>query len=428
MLELKNISGASIKKINDPEEYINSNKNELFHLLKTFVSIPTQNPPGTNYRAMVECFQQQLRLYGFQCRVIRVPDKELRNQLGTTLYPRPIFLGRWNTKSSKTLHFNGHYDVVAPSVGKWQIPPYSARIKGDYLYGRGSSDMKGAIAAFMFAMKAVKECGIKPQTNIEISCVPDEEIGGELGAGYLCKSAFIQPDFVVIGEGGRNNELGYGHRGAVWVEVTVKGKAAHSMAPEKGINAFEQMSLLVHYIKKTTDKLLNQKARIYITEGGIVIKPTLTMGGRFHGVDNAIINTIPERATFTLDRRTTPSESVDRVEEEIKGIILSAAEMVKADISISTIHKAEPTILNTENDLFRTLSECITRIKKVTVKSSIGRGFNDLSHFASHFKIQGGCCYGVYGENMHGLDERVSLDDLVATSKVYASLMCNLQP
>jgi succinyl-diaminopimelate desuccinylase len=416
-----------MKRIKNSEEYIHSNRGALFHLLKTFVSIPTENPPGINYRKMADLLLKQLRLYGFESQVIRIPKKELSSHLGTALYPRYIVLGRWNTNSKKTLHFNGHYDVVAPSIARWRIPPYSPLIKGDWLCGRGSSDMKGSIAAFMFAMQAAKECGIRPQTNIEISCVPDEEIGGELGAGYLCKSGLIHPDFVVIGEGGRLNEVGYGHRGAVWLEVTVKGKAAHSMAPEKGINAFEQMAQLVHYLKKDTDKLLNQKKRIYFTRGGIIIKPTLTMGGRFHGVEKAIINTIPERATFTLDRRTTPSENLHQVEKEMKNLIVLAAKKAMTQISISTIHKVQPTILNTDNSLFRTISECLTRIKKVAVKPSIGRGFNDLFHFASHFKIQG-CCYGVSGENLHGLDERVNLDDLVATSKVYASLISSLKP
>ena len=158
-----------------------------------------------------------------------------------------------------------------------------------------------------------------------------------------------------------------------------------------------------------------------------MIRPTLTMGGRFHGVEKAIINTIPERATFTLDRRTTPSENLHQVEKEMKNLILSAAKKAKTQVSISTIHKVQPTILNTKNSFFATFSECITRIKKVAVKPSIGGGFNDLFHFASHFKIRG-CCYGVFGENMHGVDERVSLDDLVATSKVYASLICALKP
>jgi succinyl-diaminopimelate desuccinylase len=416
-----------MKQINDPEEYIDSNRGRLFHLLKKCVSIPTQNPPGNNYWEMANLFQKQLSVYGFENRVIRVPDRELKRILGTALYPRYIVLGRWNTNSKKTLHFNGHYDVVAPSVENSRIPPYSPLIEGDWLYGRGSSDMKGAIVAFIFAMKAVKECGIKPKTNIEISFTPDEEIGGELGAGYLCKSGFIHPDFVVIGEGGRLNELGYGHRGAVWMEVTVKGQAAHSMAPKKGINAFEQMSQLVFYLKKDTDKLLNQKNRIYITKGGIIVTPTLTMGGPFHGVANAIINTIPERATFSLDRRTTPTENLQQVEKEMKNLIIRAAKKARAKISISTIHKVKPTILQTENILFRTFSECIKRIKKESVKPTIGTGFNDLFHFALQFKIQG-CCYGVFGENMHGLGERVNLDDLVKTSKVYAGLIRSLTP
>jgi acetylornithine deacetylase/succinyl-diaminopimelate desuccinylase-like protein len=88
------------------------------------------------------------------------------------------------TPPKKSLHFHGHYDVV-PEFSPDQFVP---RLKGDRLYGRGSSDMKGGLVAMLFTLRAIKECGLELNGKLTFSIVADEETGGRLGTQYLFDS------------------------------------------------------------------------------------------------------------------------------------------------------------------------------------------------------------------------------------------------
>ncbi len=114
--------------------------------------------------------------------------------------------------------------------------------------------MKGNIASVLFALKALKDCGIKPKINIQLSFTPDEETGGRTGLGYLVEKGLVKADYA-MSEGCSGNYISIGNKGVLWAEIEVIGKSAHGSMPHKGVNSFERMNMLVSELQKLKNKI-----------------------------------------------------------------------------------------------------------------------------------------------------------------------------
>ena len=149
-------------------------------LLRGLTNIPTINPPGENYGTLCERLSQELDAFGLKHRTHRVPKAEIRkHDAALADHPRPMVVGRWAIgRGVPTVHFNAHYDVVRVGDG-WTSDPFSAVVKKGRMYGRGTSDMKAAIVAMFVAVRALREAGMEPACNVELSFTPDEETGGD---------------------------------------------------------------------------------------------------------------------------------------------------------------------------------------------------------------------------------------------------------
>jgi len=102
----------------------------------------------------------------------------------------------------KTVHFNAHYDVV-PVSGRWRHGnAFNPAVEDGWIYGRGTADMKGAIASIVFALQALRATGARPIFNVEVSFTADEETDSALGAGWVADHGRLRADYAVVGEGG----------------------------------------------------------------------------------------------------------------------------------------------------------------------------------------------------------------------------------
>ena len=122
----------------------------------------------------------------------------------------------------------------------------------------------------------------EPAFNIECSFTADEETGGELGAGWIVGQGLVDADFAVVCEGAAGTQVGCGHNGVLWLEVTINGKSAHASRPEQGINAFEAMAGVVRHLQDYKGKLCEYRRR-YVDFDGHIRNPTLNIGGVFSG-------------------------------------------------------------------------------------------------------------------------------------------------
>ena len=415
---------ATIAKLND---YIDRHTSRLCKYLQTLVKIPTVNPPGTNYAEIVNQLAEWCRELDLETEIHYVPTEEAQIYVPHAgEYPRMNLIAKWNIGAEKTVHFNSHFDVVPASDNGWSQKPFDPQIDGDWLYGRGSDDMKDSIVATLFAIKTLRESGINPSYNIECSFTCDEEIGGLLCAGEIVKKKLVNADFIVNCEGGTKLNIGCGHNGILWADVSISGKPAHGSRPHKGLNAFEKMSELVVALQSQKSKF-NHPDLIFKTPAGKELMPTINIGGVFEGTPADKINIVPSLAKFSIDRRVTPSELIENIEPELRTIIQEACQSIpNLKAELIPILLIAPCFIPIDYLPTQSFRKIVSQLRQKPAQFDVTSGFTDLHYFAENGKTPG-IGYGPWGQNAHGIDERVSISDLVLTTKIYAQFMANVQ-
>ena len=405
---------------------IERSRETLCASLQELVRIPTVNPPGTNYAEIVELLAERCRTLGMRTQIVPVPQDEAQAVVPHAGdYPRLNLIARWDVGAEKTVHFNAHYDVV-PVSGNWKTDAFHPRVDGDWLYGRGSDDMKDSIAALLFAIAALQENGVRPAFNVECSFTCDEEIGGDLGAGYIVRKGLVQADYVVNCEGGSKLDVGCGHNGVLWLDVTVHGRAAHASRPDQGLNAFEKMAELVTALQPLKRRF-SATRRVFKTPAGTERHPTINLGGVFAGTAGDKVNTVPAQATFSIDRRIPPNECLRDAEQELGGAIQEACQAI-ADlkVDVNATLRIEPCMVDPAHPFVQAFTSAVRAVRRQPVKFNTTSGFTDLHFFVGEGKLPG-VGYGPNGEGAHGANERVHIPDLIQTAKVYATFMAQTE-
>jgi succinyl-diaminopimelate desuccinylase len=392
---------------------------QLVEFTSELCAIPTVNPPGENYEECCRALSARLRAEGLATRMVRVPKAVQESVLpGTQDYPRCSVVARWDIGAGRTLHFNGHYDVVPPTSG-WRRDPFQPAVAGRRLIARGASDMKSGIAAVVCALRAMRDAGARPAWNIELSFTPDEETGGELGLGYLVRSSEIDPDAAVVCEGTSGLNVGYAHRGVLWLGVTVMGKSGHACAPRRGINALEKACTLIRRLKRL-ERVYAKRPTAFRTEERSQKPATLMMGGICGGGGKT--NTIPDRFHFTVDRRINPEEKLPEVRAEIMRVI-RAAERQDRDlrVRVTTDLFVPPGSTEIGAPICKAAGAAVRAVRGKTARFRLCPGFTDM-HFLTRDAGVPSVMYGTDGRGEHGDGEYVIIPDLVATAKVYAEI------
>jgi succinyl-diaminopimelate desuccinylase len=400
-------------------EVLENSEQEMISLLSELVSFQTINPPGNNYHTAAQFLSERCNELGLSSFVIQTDDKQVKKSgHDPKKNPRYNVVARWDVGAKKTLHLNGHFDVV-PATGDWKTDPHVLVVKKNKLFGRGSYDDLGNLVVFLTSISALKKSNIKPGYNIELSFVCDEETGGECGFRYLVDKGFVKPDFA-IGEGRSENYITIGNKGMLFLSVSVKGKSAHAAySNEFGVNSFENMVKLGIELLKLKKKVVLRKTSQNM-ENEAKRYATFVMGGELSG--GSKINTVPDNSTFTIDRRLNPEEDSDKALAEIMDVINSMKNKQKdfsADVNI--LNRSEPIVTNSKNEICEVLGAAIGSVFQKKPEFLIISGGSDLRHIANKgVPIVG---YSCSGENMHSDNECVYLDSMVKTAKVLALAM-----
>ncbi len=406
-----------------PTSYIDHHSADLVRRLRHLVGTSTVNPPGENYAPITAWLTRELASLGLKAKRYTLPAALLKKSLPPEQhrFPRYNVLGQLAAAGAKkTLHFNAHYDVV-PVSGQWKHgSPFSGAIDGGWIYGRGTSDMKGSIASLLLALQALRATRATPRLNVEVSFTADEETDSALGTGWLVDHAPIKPDYAVVMEGGELNHVCCGHNGCIWLEVTVHGRAAHGSRPDLGINALEKMAALVRELAVYQRALARRRWR---TPDGRIASPTLNVGGVFSCGEGAKINTVPAHASFSLDRRVLAIESHAGAERDLRSFLAAAARRIPhCRISVAKISENYSCFTPPTHRFFAAMAGCVTRVRREPTAFNVSTGFNDMHFFASVRKIPT-LGYGPGGRKEHAVDEAAKLSELLASAKIYAELM-----
>ncbi|AZU64476.1 YgeY family selenium metabolism-linked hydrolase [Neobacillus mesonae] len=206
-----------------------------------------------------------------------------------------------------TVLFDGHIDTVPVTLDRWTVDPFSGEIKNGKIYGRGTSDMKGAVSAMIAAAVNFAEDTSKAfPGKVVVSCSVHEECFE--GVATRRVSEIINPDYVVIGEA-TNLKLNRGQRGRAEIVIETTGKPAHSSNPEKGNNAVYQMM-----------KLISEIRHLPIIEHDVLGKGILELtdikSSPYPGA-----SVVPSLCTATFDRRLLVGETKESVLAPIQSLI-----------------------------------------------------------------------------------------------------------
>jgi succinyl-diaminopimelate desuccinylase len=404
-----------------PATYLRRHQADLVTFLQQLIRLRTVNPPGENYGPITTRLTTELRSLGLKVRRIPIPRRlQQKTQPELVDYPRYNVIGFLDVGARKTIHLNAHYDVV-PVSGHWKHgDAFNPAVADGWIYGRGTADMKGAIASIVYALKSLRSTGTRPLCNVEVSFTADEETDSLLGTNWVVDHGGLKADYAVVGEGGEGDYVCCGHNGVVWLEVQVHGKPAHGSTPEKGINALEKMSELVLALEPYKRRLARRRFR---TPDGRSMRPTLNIGGVFSAGEGGKINTVPAYASFTIDRRVLAVESHAVAERDLRAFLKQAAAAIpQCRITVRKVSENFSCFSEPTGPFFQALQRCVSGVRRRPAHPTVSTGFNDMHFFAKHLGLPT-LGYGPGGRDYHAVDERARVKDLVQSAQIYAELL-----
>jgi succinyl-diaminopimelate desuccinylase len=211
------------------------------------------------------------------------------------------------TGGTPSLLFAGHVDVVPLGKAEWSFEPFAGEIANGKLLGRGSSDMKGGVAAFVRA--GLELAGAKRGScDIVFVIAAGEETGCEGSLHVAASGSLGATGAIVIAEPTSNRPL-LGHRGALWLKGTARGRTAHGSMPEHGDNAVYKAARAVLQLPEIN---LGDDAH------PLLGRTTLNVG-TFHAGLN--LNSVPDLAEFTIDIRSLPDADHQRLIDRVQAAV-----------------------------------------------------------------------------------------------------------
>ncbi|MEA2021629.1 MAG: M20 family metallopeptidase [Candidatus Caldatribacteriota bacterium] len=268
-------------------------KKELVEFLQKLIQINSENPPG-NESKIANFIKEFLSNNDIDSEIVHLEEG------------RDSLVAKIPGKEERNITFCGHLDTVRVKEEYWSKPPFQGLIENNRMYGRGTSDMKGGVAAMIYAAILLKRKGIIPQKTILLALTADEEWGYRGAKCLTEKGYFDQTDFLIITEPSTLH-VSSGEKGELWIRAKFYGKSAHGSTPEVGINSIVPGSELVTEVTR-------QYKKIFKTDD-FWGKTSMNIG-QFHG--GVQINVVPNYSEIQFDFRVISEEDKERAIELVK--------------------------------------------------------------------------------------------------------------
>jgi succinyl-diaminopimelate desuccinylase len=394
-------------------DYVDSKRDALAGLLSDLVAIPTVFPSG-EYEEIVARLETEFSVAGLRTTRITAP-KERLDELGLN-YPRPNLVAQFGSGRSPVLLIGAHMDVVeAGELGAWTHPPFEGAISDDRVWGRGSCDAKSALAAQVYAVRALVETGCTLGGTLLLAASVDDE-GGYDGLNWpgmaflaeegLAAGGLPEPDMVINGEASGLDRICGSFKGRLILEIEILGETAHASTPH-GTNAIDHALLLVDRLKRLT-----------LEEHPLQGQETLTLcyingGGSRYG-------DVPDSCRVGIDIRVVPPHSTATVYDDVRAVV---DELVNDNTSVHVgeircLSERDPTEIPRNHALVQALQVAAQQVRiRAEYDSILGSG--DLQGF-----LERGAAGVTYGPGsiarVHRANEFVEIDSLVQQTQIYA--------
>jgi len=385
--------------------WLRQREDDMAALLADLVAVPTENPPGRNYREFADLFAGRVAELDLRCeRLDPSSDRAADNT--------PACLSVSYGQGDRVFYFHGHYDVV-PAQSEEQ---FQASRKEHFLFGRGTCDMKGGIVSMLYALLVLRECGVEMGGRVQLVLVPDEETGGARGSAKLAEQGILGRNGVgmLLAEP-TSGVVWNANRGAISLRVQVFGKSAHVGLQHQGENAFERMHSVVKRLQ-TLKSEVEERTTGSNVGAGQSSNSILMLGGQSGGGTN--FNVVPESCWFTIDRRINPEE---RLAEEKDRLLEVLREFQRQGIPLEWEVLQEGNSASTDKDKAtgRALGQAIQEITGKPASFELCPGLLETRFYA----VEGIASYG-YGPGLlsvaHGPNEYVDLRRVAECAAIYA--------
>ncbi len=405
--------------------------NDAIAFLQGMICLPTVNPPGRFYPECAHFIGNLLASLDYDVQYQELTQEEIAElaPYGEGA-PRTNVIGRLpGTQARPVLHFNGHMDVVPVGPG-WSGDPFSGEVRSGRIYGRGASDMKGGIAAQVYAVEAIRRAGLRLLGTVEQSAVVDEESTGNrnAGMGLLIERGCItkeHTDYVVITEPLNVDNICLGHRGTIWGEITTFGNPAHGSTPERGVNAIEHMVRFIHEAESKLKPQLQERHNAYPIVPTSASSASLSFN-TINGGSN--VNSVPDQCTVAFDRRLVVDETLDDARRELQELLESqAASIPSFRYAYKERYATQPTWVSDKTPLVHAFHAAIHTVLGRQPGYVCSPGSDDQRFVVHNAGIEQCIVYGP-GEitQTHVIDESLAIRDLVAAIKVMALATAHL--
>jgi succinyl-diaminopimelate desuccinylase len=362
-------------------------------LTQQLIAFDTINPPG-HEAACADFVRRLLEDLGFSVESYEhAPGR-------TSLVARSGLIG-----GARSLCFVGHLDTVPLGKAAWKEDPFAGRIVDGRLYGRGATDMKSGVAAFIVAASS-QLAQQPPDSELVLLLVAGEETGCE-GSSHLAGLELALGDFdgVLVGEPSCNFPL-LGHKGALWLNVAAKGVSAHGAMPERGVNAVRKASEMVRKL----DGFFSDDP------GHAVLgKPSLNVGTFHSGVN---VNSVPDWATVGLDLRTVPGMEHSALQEQLRELLAPDLHELTVEASMSAVYTPM------DDPWVQRVFAIVERENGSRAEARTASYFTDASALKS---VLGGAPLLILGPGepsvMHQTDEYCEVDRIHEAVRLYSAII-----
>ncbi len=342
----------------------------------------------------------------------------------------PIVVGihRPRAESGRSLILQSHLDVVPEGLhDMWTDPPFSARIDGDWMYGRGAADMKAGAAANIFALDALRRIGLQPAATVYVQSVVEEE---STGNGAL--QTFLQgytADAVLIPEP-EEEMLVRANVGVLWFQVQLRGVPVHVREMSEGANAIDGATRIISALRQIeADWNAEKGAHPHFENEAHPINLNI---GRIEGGDWA--SSVPSWCNIDCRVSIYPGRTAEDAAREITDRIAAFAQQ-DAFLSnnppqiVFNGFYAEGYVLEPGTEAEAVLGRAHEAAIGAPLQSFMTPSYLDARVYALYNQIPA-LCYGPKSRNIHGIDESVSLSSVKRITQAMALFIaewCGIQ-
>ncbi|QGA84478.1 M20 family metallopeptidase [Halomicrobium sp. LC1Hm] len=401
-----------------PATFVRAHREELSEIALDLLAADTSNPPGDTREIVAE--------------IERFLDPLSVDSERFAVDPaKPNLLVEVPGESDRTLLYNGHLDTVPFDADAWTRDPLGERAD-DRVYGRGATDMKGAVASMLFTIQAFVTTDTTPPVDLQFAFVSDEEVGGDAGLPALLDAEMLDADACVIGEPtcaeGRHS-VTVADRGSIWLTLEAAGEGAHGSRPVVGVNAIERLYEAVETVRERfgTQRLeIDPDVAAIVEESVEYYAPSMGEGvarelfwypsinlGVLEGGD--AINSVPQSARAEIDVRLTAGVHTPDVLAGIRECVAGCDGITIADVSWSVGTAEAP-----DSPLVEAVASTAADVTETRIfrRSATGGGDAKKLRHAGIPTVE----FALGTDTVHAPDEYVPVDVLVDNAVVYTQL------